>query len=281
MTRIEYRCRIAAAAMLSTLAGACSSAGSTERAPAPHDLLVRAAEFAFSAPDTVPAGVTTVRLDNGGTEMHHLQLVRIGEGHTYEEYRQRAIKGNPLPAWVVPVGGPNESSAGVPAKVVLDLRVGQYAMLCFIPSDADRTPHFKKGMMRPLVVVPSGAGGAGEPAVDGRIVLADYSFTVSPALRAGRHTLRVENTGAQPHELILARHAPGKTMNDLLRWVKEKDGPPPGEPAGGTTAFSPGGVNFLTADFAAGEYVMRCFVPDASDGRAHFAHGMVRHLQVN
>jgi hypothetical protein len=222
-----------------------------------------------------------VRLVNDGAELHHVQLVRIGEGHSFDEFRESAAKGNPFPPWVTPVGGPNGSSASVGAKAVLDLPAGEYAMLCLIPSFGDRTAHYAKGMVRPLVVRASGAARAREPAADGRIVLTDYSFSVSPSIRAGRHTLRVENAAAQAHEVVIERLMPGKTMEDLMAWSKRLEGPPPVEPNGGTTVIAPGGVNLMTATFIPGEYVMVCFASDASDGRSHVAHGMVRRFRVD
>jgi hypothetical protein len=116
--------------------------------------------------------------------------------------------------------------------------------------------------------------------VDVRIVLDDYSFTITPELRAGRHTIRVENAAAQPHHVEFVRLAPGKTVGDLMQWFKRREGPPPGEPVGGTTPLTRGAVSFVTADFAPGEYALFCFVPDAKDKRSHVAHGMVRQIRV-
>lgn len=280
MTRTAYS-NATTVILLGVLASGCSTAGSTERPGTPRELVVHAADFAFSAPDTVPAGLTTLRLVNDGNEMHHLQLVRIANGHSFDELRQSAASGNPIPPWVTPVGGPNASTPKDNAQVVLGLAAGQYAMLCFITSPGDRTPHFAKGMLRRLVVREASGGTVREPTADGRIILRDYSFTVTPLLRSGRHTLRVENAATQPHEVVVARLAPGKTLNDLLVWMKQEDGPPPGDPAGGTTALAPRGVNYFSADFVPGNYVLLCFVPDESDGRPHLAHGMLSEFRVD
>ncbi len=269
------------AALISIPAVGCSTAGSTERPNGLHDLVVRAADYSFAARDTVPAGLTALRLENDGKEMHHVQLVRIGQGHTFEEFVTSAEGGNPLPDWVTPVGGPNASTPKDHAQIVVGLAPGQYAMLCFITSPGDRTPHYAKGMMRSLVVREAKGPEAQEPVADGHIILKDYSFTVTPALKSGRHTLRIENAATQPHEVVIARLAPGKTVNDLMDWLKDEDSPPPGEPAGGATALAPAAVNYLTADFAAGNYVLLCFVPDASDGRPHLAHGMLSEFRVD
>jgi hypothetical protein len=280
MTSTGFPYSIVAVALLGILAAACSIAGSTERPDAPRELVIHAAEYSFRAVDTIRAGMVSVHLVNDGAEVHHVQLVRIGREHSFEEFRESAANRKPLPPWVTPVGGPQASSSGVDTKVVLDLPAGQYAMLCFIPSFDDRIAHYAKGMIRPLVVLPSGAAGGREPEADGRIVLTDYSFGVSPTIRAGRHTLRVENAAAQAHEVVIERLMPGKTMEDLRAWAKRLEGPPPVEPNGGTTVIAPGGVNLMTATFIPGEYVMVCFASDASDGRSHVAHGMVYAFRV-
>jgi hypothetical protein len=267
-------------AFLAGLAAAGCSIVGWLRSGLPPELVVRAADYSFSAPDTVTAGLVSLRLVNDGREMHQVQLLRISRGHSFEQLRESAAGGNPLPDWVTPVGGIDASGPRDNARVVLGVAAGQYAMICFIPSPADHRPHYSKGMLRSLVVREARAPGPGEPAADGRIILNDYSFTITPTLRSGRHTLRVENAAAQPHEVVIARLAPGKTMSDLLDWIMGRGGPRPGEPAGGTTAIAAGGVNFLTADFAPGNYVLLCFVPDASDGRPHLAHGMLSRLRI-
>jgi hypothetical protein len=178
------------------------------------------------------------------------------------------------------VGGPNTPPSGGASEALVALTPGDYALLCFITS-ADRTPHLAKGMVRPLTVVASGRAGAPLPRADARMVLDDYSFVVDPVLRPGRRTVRVENRAAQPHEVVVARLAPGKTSADLLAWLKRRDGPPPGEPVGGTVMLSPGESNVATLDLAAGDYVLLCFAPDAHDGKTHVAHGMVRQIRVD
>ncbi len=112
------------------------------------------------------------------------------------------------------------------------------------------------------------------------MVLDDYSFDMANPLTAGRRTIRVENVAEQPHEVFVVRLAPGKTLQDLLDWAANENGPPPGAPIAGTTAIAKGGVNYVTADFAPGEYALICFIPDAHDGKPHVMHGMARQITV-
>lgn len=251
-------------------------------APAPNLVTVTARDFAFGAPSTIPAGLTTFRLVNEGPEMHHVQLVRLEDGHTLQELMELASAGGEhgaMPAWARFVGGPNAPApGGGESEATVELEAGSYALVCFIPS-GDGVPHLMKGMVKPLTVVPAQSG-AVLPAADVGITLRDYAFEIAPEITAGRHTIRVENAAAQPHELVLLRLAPGKTAQDFLAWVQTQDGPPPAMPMGGTSFLSTGEVNQITADFEPGEYALLCFVPDAKDGAPHVAHGMVRQITV-
>jgi hypothetical protein len=243
----------------------------------PTLVTVTASDFAFAAPATIPAGLTTVRLVNQGTEMHHAQLVRLEEGHTVQELMQTGH--GPMPAWARFVGGPNVPAPQGFTEATLQLPAGTYALVCFIPS-ADGVPHLMKGMVKPITVVPSQQPSAPAPAADVRLTLRDYAYEITPEITAGRHVIHVENAAVQPHEVVMMRLAPGKTPHDLLAWEQSRNGPPPAMPVGGTTLLSTGQNNLLAIDFEPGEYALLCFVPDAGDGKPHVAHGMVRQITV-
>ena len=238
---------------------------------------VTATDFAFAAPASIPAGLTTVRLVNQGKEMHHVQIVRLDEGHTVAELMQAGH--GPLPAWARFVGGPNVPAPQGFTEATMQLEAGTYALVCFIPS-ADGVPHLMKGMVKPLTVVPSRQASAAAPAADVRLTLRDYAYEITPEISAGRHVIHVENAAVQPHEVVIMRLAPGKTAQDLLAWEQSRNGPPPALPVGGTSLLSTGQSNLLQIDFQPGEYALLCFVPDAGDGKPHVAHGMVRQITV-
>ena len=250
-------------------------------APAANLVTVTTSEFAFAAPATIPAGLTTVRLVNQGAEFHHVQLVRLDPGHTVAELMEGASsrEHGPMPEWVHFVGGPNSPApGGGQSEATMELQAGTYALVCFIPSK-DGVPHMMKGMVKPLTVTPA-ASEARMGTADVRMTLRDYAFDIAPELTAGRHTIQVTNAAAQPHEVIVMKLAPGKTAQDLLAWMQTEQGPPPAMPMGGTTLLSQGELNHVTVDFEAGEYALLCFVPDAKDGQPHVAHGMVKQFTV-
>jgi hypothetical protein len=236
-------------------------------------------DYFFQAPDTIVSGVTTIRLENGGKELHHVQLVRLDEGHTLMELMDLVTSGAPAPAWAHMVGGPNTPGPGGVSTASLDLEPGNYGLICWVHG-ADGVQHFMKGMFKGLVVVPAPIAVGRLPQADAEMVLDDYSYTFSKPLQAGRRTIRVRNVAAQAHEVVLVQLAPGKSAHDVLAWIAKQDGPPPGRPVGGTTFLAHDAENLITLDLEPGRYGLLCFVADAKDGRPHFMHGMVSEIEV-
>ena len=244
---------------------------------------VTARDYAFDAPDTVAAGLTTLRLVNQGPELHHVQLLRLDGDKTMADLFAAFKAGGPPPRWAVDVGGPNTPVPGGESQATLDLAPGRYVIACFIPS-ADKTPHIAKGMARELVVAGARGGArataATAAAAPATITLDDYSFTLSRPLVAGRQTVRVRNRAAQSHEVLVVKLAPGKRAADVVAWVDKQEGPPPAQPVGGTTGIAQHGWNDVALDLAPGDYALICFIPDAKDGKPHFVHGMMKELRV-
>ena len=272
---------LAAAIVLAACApsgDAAESGGAVAATDAPRVVEITARDYSFEGPDTIPGGLTTLRLANAGPqELHHIQLVRLDGGKTVADLMEAMKAGHP-PDWAVMVGGPNAPVPNEKSEVTLDLAPGEYVMLCVIPSP-DGVPHVMKGMVKPLTVsAPAAVATAPTPTLT--IDLADYSFSLADSVKAGRHTIKVTNVAVQPHEVIFVALAPGKSPMDVVKWVERPDGPPPGKPLGGTTAIVQNGVNYVTIDLAPGQHAMICFIGDAKDGKPHFVHGMIREFTV-
>lgn len=67
------------------LAGVAACAKPVPPPAGPNVVRMMATEYAFGMPDTLPAGLTTFQLVNGGQEVHHAVLVRMTEEHTLQE----------------------------------------------------------------------------------------------------------------------------------------------------------------------------------------------------
>jgi hypothetical protein len=253
--------------------------GTTPASAPAHEITITARDFAFDAPDSVPAGLVTIHLKNAGPDLHQAWLVRLDDGKTLQDLDASFLASWPPPTWAVNVGGPNAAPPGGESTASLVLTPGAYGLVCIIPAP-DGTPHLMKGMSRMLHVTGS-AGTAALPAAGDQITLVDFDFQLSQPLRAGKQIIRVRNAAQQPHEVVLARLVPGKTAAEVLDWLEKRNGPPPVEALYGVTGIESGVENDFVADLASGEYGLFCFLPDAKDGKPHFAHGMVKEVRVD
>ena len=255
--------------------------------PPPTVVTITATDFAFVAPDTVPAGLTTLRLLNQGSEPH--QAVLFGaRGRTFEELEAAAAPQASMDEWwqaflkLEPTfpGGPGVVMGGDSSIITAKLAPGNYEIVCFIPSPDGRM-HVQKGMFRRLVVTRAGARAA-EPKSDVTVTLSDFAFATSSPLTAGTHTIRVENRGPQLNELTIERLAPGKTVADWQRWLASgRKGEPVSVPVGGFAGPDAGKVGWVTLTFTPGNYLFLCYVPDSQDGAPHFVHGMVKQIVIS
>lgn len=265
-------------AHVSSIAASHAAAASLPRSP--NVVTVHATDYAFEAPDRIPAGMTTFKLINEGKTFHHVVIVRLNEGKTLADLTAAFKQPGPPPSWAKFLGGPNAPDPGAVANATLDVTPGNYALVCFVDVPGG-VPHFVRGMVHALTVTPSTAPPAPAPPTDETITLKDYNFVLSAPLTADTHTIKVINTAAQPHEIEIIKLGPGKTSKDVLDWMQKPEGPPPGHGIGGVSPVGPGTPVYFTADFTPGNYMFVCFVPDAKDGRPHYMHGMVQTLKVS
>ena len=284
MQALRVPALVAAIALIATACSTSQAAQESDstavaKATAPNVVVVKTSDYAFDAPDTVRAGLTTLRLvTNPGQEMHQVGLIRLDSGKTPADLFNAMKSPGPMPKWAVEVAGVNPPAPGQTAEATLNLAAGNYLLVCFVPSP-DGVPHVAKGMSRPLVV--AGTAAAAPLPGDVEIKLTDYAFGLSKPLTAGQHVIRVVNDGQQSHEVMVIRLAPGKTAAQVAAWVEKMEGPPPGEPLSGVAGLGVGQSASFPLTLTPGEYGLICFIPDAKDGKPHYVHGMVHQFKVS
>jgi uncharacterized cupredoxin-like copper-binding protein len=250
-------------------------------APASPQLVhVKAVDYKFDIPASVPAGAVNFHLMNEGKDLHHAMVVRLEDGKTVKDLAEAMKTEGPPPPWLKFVGGPNGIAPGATASSTLLLTPGQYAVICVIPG-TDGVPHMAKGMVQGFEVA-GPASQASLPAATDTIHLKDFGFQSARPMAAGSHSILVVNDGPQVHEMVLLKLMPGKTVKDFGDWATTggMKGPPPAMPIGGAGLMESGASSLITADLTPGDYGYICFVPDAKDGKPHLMHGMLSQFTV-
>ena len=242
-------------------------------------------DYAFQAPDTIDEGFTTFELQNRGSQLHMAQLIKLEGGRTLDEFLaayDEAFRTNgPRPDWALRFGGPGAADPDGASNATQSLDPGRYAWIC-IMNVPDGIPHVVKARMaKAFVVRARGSEVQAQAAPQANVViqLSDYAFTLSTPLSVGRHMIRVENSGAEPHEVGLVRLAEGKTKQDFDEWTRNPQGAPPVTVVGGVSSLAPDVQAFFEVELTPGDYILFCFVT-APDGRPHTEHGMIEHLRV-
>ena len=274
-------------------AGACkekpaeTAAAAPPPPPMPQEVTVHARDFAFDAPDTISAGLTAFKLINDGPGLHHAQLLRIDSSKTVDEALAAIKAAKTFPVWLVASGGPNAVAPGDSNVVVQELAAGHYLWICFVDIPG-HVPHFVKGMDRELVVRPATGPAATPAAADINVTLRSFGFDFSAPLTAGRHTFRVETAANadQGHELVMFKLDSARTDRDFMAYMQDMyagkaKGPPPARPVAGVAEIRGGMPVEFTADITPGDYLLICFLPDITDGKPHFMHGMMQTIHVS
>jgi plastocyanin len=241
---------------------------------------VSGGDYSFESPETLETGYQTLTFTNTGKELHHLQLVRLNDGVTLEQFQAAMPQGEAAMMPLVElVGGVGLVVPGQTATATVHLeKPGIYVELCFVP-DANGVPHLALGMVKPIEVVASSVT-TEAPKADLVVDMHDFAFTIPGELNAGTQTWEVVNHGEQPHELMLGKIQEGKTLEDVMAYLQTGQFGPdlPLDLMGGAQGMSTGHSTFVTYDLEPGNYVALCFIPDPKTGLPHLALGMISHF---
>jgi uncharacterized cupredoxin-like copper-binding protein len=264
-------------------ASSVSIVATTEPAAASiPEIKIDAVDFSYTAPETVNAGWVRVILTNSGTEVHHVQFLRLNDGVTVQQFED-ALKQAEGPALAMTklVGGVGAIAPGMSAQSVINLPAGEYVILCLIPSPGDHVAHHDKGMIKSLTVEAGSDAQASEPSATWNVKLKDFTFDMPDTISAGRAVIKVTNDGPEPHEFNILRLADGKNVEDVVKFLGAPDGSPPFAPVGGMNGLDVGLTGYVEFNFQPGNYVAICNIPSPkAEGHPHFMLGMVKAFAV-
>jgi len=256
-----------------------SSTPTTSANQSYQSVTIKAMDFSFDQPKTIPAGLVDLTFVNNGAQPHQIQLVRINNGN-YDEFASALKKNGPVPSTlqlVTAAGGANTIDPGGKQEVILNLTQGEYASICFV-SGSDNIPNYLKGMLQQLTVTGSSNTSQTQPQANATITLKDFAIEVPNKVTAGAVTWKVTNDGPQLHEMDIVKLHSGVTYDQFKKILfspNPPSGPPPFDYAGGIAALQPGTSGWMKLNLQPANYVALCFVPDVKTGKPHFMLGMV------
>lgn len=256
-----------------------------EGSAAEHIVKITAVDYAFQAPDTIPAGWVTFRMTNEGTESHHFHLDRIPEGRTLAEWREDfkepadsifqllaedqidlpeigAAIDRATPSWTDTVqthGGVGLVAPGRTGQTTHHVEPGHYVLICVIRAPGG-LPHAALGMVEGVVAVESSAGPLPpEPEVTVRGVRREIRMdgTLTPGtqtigFRVGEVPEEFRDGTDGYYSVWLARLSDTIDTRDVASWVFKN--PAPYEGLGGFEYLPPDEAAYMTADIEPGRY---------------------------
>jgi hypothetical protein len=107
-------------------------------------------QFDFSTPLT--AGKHTIKITTAPGQPHEFTLFQLAPGKKAEDVTKFVMTGmNGAPPGI-PIGGVAGMAAGHDAYYDVDLKPGDYAIICFLEDAKDGKPHFTHGMIQQIHV---------------------------------------------------------------------------------------------------------------------------------
>ena len=182
----------------------------------------------------------------------------------------------PLQVYQMTFAGGVLVPSGQTAQAVIDLKAGEWIAWADDPSIP----------ITPTVFTVTGDVPADlpEPASDITATLIDFAITIEGNLTAGKHVIKVQHHGAQPHFLEIDK-GPDTMTKEMVQATL--DGEMSGTPAAGGMSesdlspvfFAPtqsiGTTAWYEIDLPAGTMLAACFFPTAGTGVPHAMNGMI------
>jgi hypothetical protein len=268
LTRYSRARRFGVASIVAGLVAAASLfvvGAPTAQAASTNTLTVTAGEYAYRLSGKPQPGWVTIQFKNGGVEYHMMAVVLLKKGVTAAQLKKAAIaqddasfakiaQGDGQVSGVPELLGPNQTTT-----TITQLKAGHYGLMCFVPAP-DGTPHVAHGMVTTFDV--TGSKSSARPPQDGvvDVTLSDTAIKVPTGDAPKSATIKVTNSGTNPHTFTIVKIESGKTLDDVKNYFDaffntgKATGTAPGTVVGGVSDVAPGSIAYLEWSLPAGHY---------------------------
>jgi hypothetical protein len=275
MKKSGIRLALTGALMVLPLLAAAFAVVADEPAEIPA-FTVESTSEGIDIPDTLPAGLVTLTVENNNEATIAPILARLNEDVTLDQFMEALSQGPEAAIPLVSLLGGTEIEPEESFTITFDFQPGDHVLLEF---------NSEIPVIEPFTVV---GDEAEEPAeledADVAVSMVDYLYGLPMEIEAGLHSWSIENAGEQWHELSIARVEEGATIDDVMAaFMAEESGEEPEIAVEETFFFAPlsaGEHARFDLELEPGRYLVVCFLPSMEDGEPHAAHGMYQFITV-
>lgn len=246
------------------------------------ELVIVVNDKGLEVPTQVDEGLVNVRLFNRSSGSQHISVLKVDRLDRLPAIVDYLKSGDWNVPWINRMGGPESTPPGGVSSVSMILEPGRY-VIAQLPITPTSAGPLVLGDVEELAVLRQSSGQSVVttlPPAAATITLYEWNFNITGPLNAGRRTIRVENTGQFEHQVWIVRLAPGKGLEQAVKWAEHPSGAPPFEGIGGTTNIARGHSVNVTVDLLAGDYALLCVTYNPLSKKLHSQHGMVKAFRV-
>ena len=127
-----------------------STTASTTEPNADITVTLKDYQFDFSTPLT--AGKHTLKIVTAPGQPHEYTFFQLMPGKTAADITKYVEGGMQGPPPIMPLGGVSAMSAGMASFYEVDLKPGDYAIVCFLEDAKDGKPHYTHGMIQQIKI---------------------------------------------------------------------------------------------------------------------------------
>lgn len=268
----------------------------------PNMVEITAVGLTFEAPDSIPSGWTTFRLNNSSEMIHFALIQKVPEGIGLNDHQQEVapvfqnimndINGmepadaeagfNP-PDWysdVQIISGPGLVSAGRTAETTFYVEPGTYLIECYVKTNGIFHSYNPSPGVNGMVVemtVTADSTSAQAPESTAQIsISSENGIQAEESLPAGSHTVEVQFDDQNVyehfvgHDVHLIKIDEDTDLDAVAEWMNwtlptELQSPAPAEFIGGTNEMPEGSTAYIHVNLEPGEYAWIAEVPNPAD----------------
>ena len=118
--------------------------------PVASDITVTLRDYQFDFSQPLTAGKHTLKIVTAPGQPHEFTFFQLMPGKTAADISKYVEGGMQGPPPATPIGGVAGVAAGIPSYYEVDLKPGDYAIVCFLEDAKDGKPHFVHGMIQQI-----------------------------------------------------------------------------------------------------------------------------------